>query len=138
MNRVHKQRLIYISVLMIGLAVATGLILFALRQNINVFFTPSDLLNLSQSKSVDDHFIRLGGMVKTGSVMRDSTGLGVQFIVTDLKNEIKVYYQGILPDLFREGKGMVAEGRLNNERIFIANHVLAKHDENYMPPKRIS
>lgn len=130
MNKIHQRRIYIISFIAIGLIAAASLILYALKQNINVFLTPQQLA--SQSLPTDYHF-RLGGMVKSGSIMRDAQGLGVQFIVTDLKKELPVRYVGVLPDLFREGKGMVAEGSLNAKGVFIATQVLAKHDENYMP-----
>lgn len=129
MNKTHKQRLYYVVFFAIGLTIATSLILYALKQNINVFVTPSQLIT-----SNDTHYhFRLGGVVKKGSIVRDKEGLGVNFIVTDLKNEMLVRYVGILPDLFRENKGIVAEGNLNSQHIFIASVVLAKHDENYLP-----
>ena len=106
------------------------MILYALKQNINAFVTPSQLAALHPS--ADYHF-RLGGMVKKGSVLHDKESLKVQFVVTDLKKEMLVYYTGVLPDLFREGKGVIAEGRLDEQNRFQAGQVLAKHDENYMP-----
>lgn len=130
MNAIHQRRLMYISVFALGLALAAGLILYALKQNINVFLTPSQL---TATKVATDYHFRLGGMVKSGSVIRDKTGLGLSFVVTDLKRDLKVHYEGILPDLFREGKGVIAEGNLTPEGVFIATQVLAKHDENYMP-----
>jgi cytochrome c-type biogenesis protein CcmE len=130
MNKIHKRRLYYVGLSTISLALATSLILYALKQNINVFLTPTQLS--TQHLAPDYHF-RLGGMVKKDSVKHDKSGLGVQFIVTDFKQEIPVYYVGILPDLFHEGKGVIAEGNLNSQHIFIASQVLAKHDENYMP-----
>lgn len=130
MNTIHQQRLLYIIILMTGLAIGAGLILFALRQNINAFLTPTELVN----SSIIDHPVRLGGMVKQGSVSRKPDDLGVEFLVTDFKQAVRVYYQGILPDLFREGKGVVVEGRLTAQGKFIASQVLAKHDENYRPP----
>lgn len=130
MNKIHQRRLYYISLLGLGLALAAGLILYALKQNINVFFTPSELATAHVAK---DYPIRLGGMVKKASVVREKAGLGVQFVVTDLKQEIPVRYVGVLPDLFREGKGVIAEGSVNAQGVFVANEILAKHDENYMP-----
>lgn len=132
MNQLHKRRLIYLSLFMLSLTLAVSLILFALKQNINVFFTPSELMSLS---TATDKTVRLGGMVKPGSVRRDSNNLSVHFIVTDLKHETNVTYTGVLPDLFRPGKGVVVEGKLNHG-IFMASMVLAKHDENYMPPQK--
>jgi cytochrome c-type biogenesis protein CcmE len=130
MNIIHKRRLYAIGLFAFGLAVASALILYALRQNINVFLTPSQVIAVKQQAN---YTFRLGGMVKKDSVVRDAAGLGVQFIVTDLKQELPVRYEGVLPDLFREGKGVIAEGRLNEHGVFIAAQVLAKHDENYMP-----
>lgn len=130
MNKIHKRRLYFIGLFAIGLALSAGLILYALKQNINVFLTPGQL---AATHIPPDYAIRLGGMVKKGSVIRDKAGLGVQFIVTDLKHEVRVHYAGILPDLFREGKGVVAEGNIDAQGILLANQVLAKHDENYMP-----
>lgn len=130
MNRIHKRRLTAICLFAIGLSIAAGLILYALRQNINVFYTPHQLAEVTVQPS--DH-LRLGGMVKEKSVLHDKQGVGVQFVVTDFKKELTVKYDGILPDLFREGKGVVAEGSLHKDGIFYATQVLAKHDENYMP-----
>jgi len=130
MNKIHKRRLYTICFLIIGLGLAAGLILYALRQNINVFLTPTQVA--SQSINTNYHF-RLGGMVKKDSIIRHDKDLGVEFTVTDLKSELRVHYVGVLPDLFREGSGMMAEGSLNQDGIFIATLVLAKHDENYMP-----
>src|SRR3990167_3942130 len=130
MNKLHKQRLIYVVLLTSGLAIASSLILYALKQNINVFITPKQIATLHLSTPY--HF-RLGGVVKKGSVVRDQQGLGVQFIVTDFKSDVLVQYNGVLPDLFREGKGVITEGHLNTQGTFLATSVLAKHDENYMP-----
>lgn len=130
MNKIHKRRLYFVGLFIVGLALAAGLILYALKQNINAFLTPSQL---QASQLVADYHFRLGGMVKKGSLMRDAEGLGVVFVVTDLKSEMKVRYVGVLPDLFREGKGVIAEGTMNDQGIFVANQILAKHDENYMP-----
>lgn len=130
MNNIHKQRLYYIGIAGIGLSLAIGLILYALKQNINVFLTPHQLATHPIPK---DYHIRLGGVVKKGSVIRDKAGLGVHFVVTDFKRDIAVNYIGILPDLFREEKGVITEGTFNQQNIFIASQVLAKHDENYMP-----
>lgn len=130
MNHLHKCRIIRVSVFLIGLGLATGFILYALKQNMNVFLAPAQVE--SSHLSPDYHF-RLGGLVKRGSVKQDAAGLGVEFDVTDFKRNIHVRYEGILPDLFREGKGMIAEGSLNVNGVFVATQVLAKHDENYMP-----
>jgi cytochrome c-type biogenesis protein CcmE len=132
-NKIHQRRLYMIGLMALGLAIAASLILYALRQNINVFLTPSQLAETHYSP---DYHLRLGGMVKQGSVVRATTGLDMQFVVTDMKKEITVHYRGILPDLFREGKGVIAEGYMNTDGSFTASQILAKHDENYMPKYR--
>jgi len=131
MNLQRKRRLITLGLMVLGVAVAAGLVLYALRSNINLYFTPSqvnvaDMQNLSQ--------FRMGGMVEKGSVRHDKTGLGVHFQLTDYTKAIWVHYNGILPALFREGQGLVVQGHLNTEGEFVANQVLAKHDEKYRPP----
>ena len=130
MNPIRKRRLYFIGLLIVGLGVATTLILYALQKNINVFVTPTQAI--ADHLPADYHF-RLGGMVKQGSVVREKEGLAVTFIVTDLKQEMTVHYKGVLPDLFREGKGVIVEGHLDGQNGFSASQVLAKHDENYMP-----
>lgn len=130
MNKIQKRRLYYVSLFAIGIAIAAGLILYALKQNINVFVTPNQLAAMRMNS---DYHFRLGGMVKPGSITHDKQNLGVAFVVTDFKREIPVHYIGVLPDLFREGKGVIAEGSLNAQGQFEATQVLAKHDENYMP-----
>jgi cytochrome c-type biogenesis protein CcmE len=130
MNKIHKQRLYFIGMFAIGLSIAVGLILYALKQNINVFLTPSQIA--SANLTTHYHF-RLGGMVKKNTVVHDKEGLGVDFVVTDFKRDLRVHYVGVLPDLFREGTGVIAEGSMNADNAFVATQVLAKHDENYMP-----
>lgn len=132
MNKIQKRRLYFVSFFIIGLAIAASLIFYALRQNMNVFLTPDELATMQIRP---DYHIRLGGMVKKQSVHHDKNGLGVEFTVTDFKRDIKVRYVGILPDLFRQGKGVVAEGTMNAQGVFVATQILAKHDENYMPKK---
>lgn len=132
MNKLHRQRLIYLSIFSLSLGIATSLILYALQQNINVFLTPSQVTTLSLTTHY--HF-RLGGLVKKQSVIYDTKTLGVQFVITDLKHDVLVHYTGILPDLFHEGKGVIADGSLDAKGVFTATEVLAKHDENYMPKK---
>jgi cytochrome c-type biogenesis protein CcmE len=129
MNNIQKRRLYYICIFITGIAIASGLIFYSLRQNMNVFLTPHQLNTMHVAP---DYHIRLGGMVKEHSVTHGNQDLSVNFIVTDFKNEIPVHYVGVLPDLFHEGKGVIAEGTLNNG-IFNATQILAKHDENYMP-----
>jgi cytochrome c-type biogenesis protein CcmE len=130
MNNIHKRRIYYVIFLTIGLAIATSLILFSLRKNISVFLTPSQL---SSAHLKQDYHFRLGGMVKKNSVVHEKNNLNVHFSVTDNKEEVFVTYTGVLPDLFREGTGVIAEGHLDQNGHFIATQVLAKHDENYMP-----
>ncbi len=130
MNNIQKRRLYYVILFTLGLTISTGFILYALKQNINVFLTPSQLAKTPISS---DYHFRLGGLVKNGSVLREKQGLGVQFIITDFKQDVTARYVGVLPDLFHEGKGVIVEGSLNSKGLFIATQVLAKHDENYMP-----
>jgi len=115
-----------------ALAVAAGLVLTAFQQNLVFFFTPSQVAakEVPQGKT-----FRIGGMVEKGSVARQADGLTVRFMVTDTAKSIPVVYHGALPDLFREGKGVVAQGRVGTDGVFMASEVLAKHDENYMPPE---
>jgi len=112
-----------------GLALAAGLVLRALNENLAFFYTPTQV---AANEAPQNRAFRVGGMVEMGSVKRQADGLTVQFVVTDTAKSIPVMYKGILPDLFKEGKGVVAQGRLENGA-FVANEVLAKHDENYMP-----
>lgn len=128
MNLARKKRLILMAVIAIILCIAVALILTALRQNINLFFTPSEIV---QNQVPSQHTFRLGGMVEKGSV-KHQLGLDVSFVLTDFKSRVQVHYQGILPDLFREGQGIVAMGHMQG-KTFRATQVLAKHDENYMP-----
>lgn len=131
MSPKQKQRIIIALVGLAGFGAAIGLVLYALSQNINLFFTPTDII---EQKVSHDNVVRLGGMVVQDSIVRQRD-LKITFRVTDFKNEVEVYYQGILPDLFREGQGVVALGVLGSNGQFLAKEVLAKHDENYMPPE---
>ena len=115
-----------------ALAVVAGLVLSAFQQNLVFFFTPSQVA--AQEAPLGKTF-RIGGMVETGSVKRQPDGVTVRFIVTDTAKSVPVVYRGALPDLFREGKGVVAQGRVSPDGVFQASEVLAKHDENYMPPE---
>ena len=124
----HK-RFVLIAIGLAVLGVATALILSAFQQNLVFFFSLSDI---AAHKAPTERTFRVGGMVESGSVKRD--GVQVRFIVTDTAHTVPVIYQGILPDLFREGKGVVAQGKLGSDGVFHASEVLAKHDENYMPP----
>ena len=116
---------------MVGCTIATGLALLALRENINLFFSPSQI---EDGTAPSDTTIRLGGMVVAGSIQRGDN-LGVTFVLTDLAEQVTVAYEGILPDLFREGQGIVTQGKLDSTGRFLAEQVLAKHDETYMPPE---
>lgn len=131
MTRKHR-RIYFLLAAMMALAGATGLILAAFRDNVTYFYGPSDLH--AQAPSVGTRLIRLGGVVTLGSVQHDAAG-AITFMVGDGKAEIPVSYRGILPDLFREGQGVIAEGRINAEGLFTATTILAKHDETYMPPE---
>ena len=128
----RKQKLFVILGLLSLTAIAVGLTLYALRANINLFFSP---VQIAQGDAPMERQIRAGGMVKEGSVSRDPESLDVEFVVTDYVDDLEVYYSGILPDLFREGQGIVAMGQLGTDGVFVASEVLAKHDENYMPPE---
>lgn len=130
MNPKRKQRLMLILLGTGGLAVTILLVLFALGQNMNFFYSPSDI---ARGDAPIERQIRAGGMVKEGSVKRDPVSLKVSFQVTDYAADVTVEYVGILPDLFREGDGVVAIGRLNEAGTVVASEVLAKHDETYMP-----
>ncbi len=125
----HK-RLLLIGVALLLLAGAVALVLSAFRENLVFFHSPSDV---AQGKAPVGRPFRIGGLVETGSLKRD--GVTVSFRVTDTVNTLAVTYTGILPDLFREGKGVVAQGRMGAGGVFAATEVLAKHDENYMPPE---
>ncbi|HKC45695.1 MAG TPA: cytochrome c maturation protein CcmE [Burkholderiales bacterium] len=127
----HK-RLVFIAAGLSAIAIASALVLNAFRSNLVFFFSPSQV---AAGEAPRDRAFRVGGLVETGSVKRQTDGLTVRFVVTDTARSIPVVYRGILPDLFREGKGVVAEGRLGTDGVFRAEQVLAKHDENYMPPE---
>ena len=115
-----------------ALAVAAALILTAFQQNLVFFFTPSQV---AANEAPLGKTFRIGGLVETGSVKRQTDGVTVRFVVTDTAKSIPVMFRGALPDLFREGKGVVAQGRVGSDGVFQASEVLAKHDENYMPPE---
>jgi cytochrome c-type biogenesis protein CcmE len=132
MHPIRKKRLTIILFLLAGLAIAVGLTTYALRQNINLFYDPTQI---AAGEAPLDTRIRAGGMVEEGSVKRDPESLKVEFRVTDYNESVPVEYVGILPDLFAEGQGVVAMGRMQPDGRFVADQVLAKHDENYMPPE---
>ena len=127
----HK-RIAAIALGVAALGVVTALVLMAFQENLVFFFTPSEV---AENKAPQGRTFRIGGMVEKGSVKRQADGVTVQFKVTDTAKTLPVTYRGALPDLFREGKGVVAQGQLGADGVFRANEVLAKHDENYMPPE---
>lgn len=132
MNPKRKKRLLIVLFILGGVGIAVGLTLYALSQNINLFYSPTQI---AQGEAPVGTRIRAGGMVVEGSVKRDAKSLRVEFEVTDFENKVPVVYSGILPDLFREGQGIVAQGEMDASGKLQAVEVLAKHDENYMPPE---
>ena len=132
MNPVRKKRLFIVLAILAGVGIAVALALSALQQNINLFYTPTQI---AAGEAPEGTRIRAGGLVEEGSVKRTNDSLSVAFRVTDGAQAITITYQGILPDLFREGQGIVALGRVNSEGVLVADEVLAKHGENYMPPE---
>ena len=138
MNPRRKSRLSIIILVLAGVVIATTLVLYALRQNIDLFYTPSEVVYGKEDKAdlkpEVGQRIRVGGMVVAGTVQRDPKGVKVRFDLNDIGPSISVEYEGILPDLFREGQGIVAQGVLKEPTLLEATEVLAKHDENYVPP----
>jgi cytochrome c-type biogenesis protein CcmE len=128
----RQKRLWFIVAGVALVAAAVGLVLYALKNNVSLYFTPTQVYN---KEAPQGRSFRIGGLVETGSVQREKDGLTVRFNITDTTKTMPVIYQGILPDLFREGKGVVAQGKLQADNVFHAEEVLAKHDENYMPPE---
>ena len=126
-----KSRIIFLVFLLLSATVVIYLIFKSLEENIVYFFSPSEIYdkpNISFNEK-----IRIGGLVKENSIIKDQTS--IKFIITDLKKEIIVSYRGVVPNLFSEGKGVIAEGELKDKKYFVADKILAKHDENYMPPE---
>lgn len=132
MNAVRKKRLFIVLAIVSGVGIAVALALSALQQNINLFYTPTQIAN---GEAPVDTRIRAGGLVEEGSVKRSSDSLQTDFVVTDGAAQVTIRFHGILPDLFREGQGIVAMGKVDESGILLADEVLAKHDENYMPPE---
>jgi len=126
-----NQRLVLVSAALVAVLVAVLLAMWGLRNQASFFFTPADIV---AGKATDGQAARLGGMVEKGSVRHDSDGVTIRFVVTDGKAQTPVVYRGIVPDLFREGSGAIAEGRMQRGT-FVADTILAKHDERYMPPE---
>jgi len=138
MTPTRKRRLALVVILVLGVGIASGFALMSFNENLMFFFSPAEV---AAGKAPQARKFRLGGMVVEGSVQRDAsnhdkeTGLMVRFDLTDNADTVSVEYNGILPDLFREGQGIIAHGKLRNDGVFVADEVLAKHDENYMPPE---
>ena len=131
LSRKTKTRIVLLVVLSFTLALIIVLILKALEENVVYFFSPTEIFN--KPEITFNKKIRVGGLVKENSIIKSDTS--INFIITDLKNEIIVSYKGLVPNLFSEGKGVVAEGMIRDKKYFIADKILAKHDENYMPPE---
>jgi len=128
----RKQRLIMVVFMLLGISIATTLALKAFNENMMFFYSPTEI---KEGKAPENHDFRLGGLVVEGSVRREVDNLTVFFDLTDHNEVITVSYEGILPDLFREGQGIIARGQMSDEGVVVAVEVLAKHDENYMPPE---
>lgn len=132
MTPIRRRKLFILLFVLSVLSAAAALVLYSLRQNISLFYTPTQIVS---GEAPVKHLIRVGGMVEANSIIRAKRGLEVQFKITDFEHVIVVTYSGILPDLFREGQGIVAEGEVTDNHHFRAIQVLAKHDANYMPPE---
>jgi len=128
----RQQRMLAVGLAVFGLVVATALTLTAFKDNMMFFISVTDVV---AGEYPQERNFRVGGLVVDGSIEREDGSLDVQFLVTDLRCEIPVTYSGVLPDLFREGQGVVAHGRMGDEGVFVADKILAKHDENYMAPE---
>jgi cytochrome c-type biogenesis protein CcmE len=128
----RQKRFMFIGIAVALLGAAVGLVLYALKDNVSLYFTPTQVFN---NEAPQGRNFRIGGLVEQGSMKREGDGLTVHFMVTDTTRSMPVVYKGILPDLFKEGKGVVAQGKLGSDNVFHAEEVLAKHDENYMPPE---
>ena len=131
MKRRHK-RIIFIGCCLCALGLAAWLVLAAFKNNLVFFFSPTQV---AAKEAPQGRTFRIGGLVQDGTVKRDADGLTVRFTVTDTANTIPVVYKGILPDLFKEGRGCVAQGKVGSDGVFYADQIMAKHDENYMPPE---
>ena len=127
----HKK-FTYIVIALVALGAAVGLVLYALKSNVSLYFTPTQVYN---KEAPQGRNFRIGGLVEPGSLKRQNNDLTVHFNITDNTRSMPVIYKGILPDLFKEGKGVVAQGKIEADNLFHAEEVLAKHDENYMPPE---
>jgi cytochrome c-type biogenesis protein CcmE len=132
MNPVRRRRLVTVAVLVAGIAIAVTLALRAFQENLLYFYSPTQV---AAGEAPGNRTFRIGGLVEAGSVQRDPQSLAVAFTLTDTLHSVRVEYRGVLPDLFREGQGIVANGSMRADGTFVASEVLAKHDENYMPPE---
>ena len=132
MKPARKKRLFFIVFLVAGVTLAAGFAMYAFNQNLMFYFSPADV---KQGKAPVDKLFRMGGMVVDGTFIKEPKSLKVHFDITDYDKTVSVEYEGILPDLFREGQGIISRGKLNAKGVFVAEEVLAKHDENYMPPE---
>ena len=128
----RQKRLMFILLGLAGVGIAVALVLNALKTNVSLYFTPTQVMN---KEAPQGRSFRIGGLVEVGSVQRNADGLSVKFVITDTVKSLPVTYTGILPDLFKEGKGVVAQGKMEADGVMHAAEVLAKHDENYMPPE---
>lgn len=128
----RRKRLVLFGSVLLGVAIAAGIATLAFRDNLQYFYNPSEV---AAGKAPAGKRFRVGGMVPKGSIHRETGSLTVHFEVTDFENTVKISYSGVLPDLFREGQGIIAHGKLDNQGVFVADEVLAKHDEKYMPPE---
>ena len=128
----RRKRMVAVAAIVIGVGAATAVALQAFQENIMYFYSPSQI---SAGEAPTGRSFRLGGLVTTGSLQRTPGSIEINFVVTDNAESIPVKYSGLLPDLFREGQGVIAHGKLGTDGVFVADEVLAKHDENYMPPE---
>lgn len=128
----RRRRMVLVGLIVLGVGAATAFALTAFQDNLLYYYPPSDV---TAGKAPTDRVFRLGGMVEEGSLKREAGSMEVRFVVTDFQNDVTVSYTGVLPDLFRDGQGVIARGQLGADGVFVAHEVLAKHDENYMPPE---
>ena len=127
-----KKKMVKIFIFFIAFSSFASILIYAFSNNMVYFYTPTQIV---KKEAPFNSYIRIGGMVKKNSILKSNNSLKVAFVIHDLEKEVSVIYDGILPDLFAEGQGVVMTGKINNNNVFIANEVLAKHDENYMPPE---
>jgi cytochrome c-type biogenesis protein CcmE len=128
----RRRRMVLVGLILLGVSAAAVFALTAFQDNLLYYYPPADV---AAGKAPVDRVFRLGGMVEEGSVKRETGSMEVRFVVTDFQKDVTVSYSGVLPDLFRDGQGVIARGKLNADGVFVAHEVLAKHDENYMPPE---